>query len=212
MSAVTIEGLGRSWQWPAEDTKCRKVIFDMASDLEAIYAHCTRFRYAVQAGGNMGVWPWLLAQRFEFVATFEPDPGCFDLMRQNLAGTPNVVGMKFALMDRLGPLSMRNETPNNRGAQWTAPDPRGAVKGIPLDSLEPKGCDLLCLDIEGAELKALQGAAWTIGQFRPTIVIEDKGLSSRFGTQQGHAEVWLRENFSYRVVERVHRDVILTCA
>ena len=212
MTSVTIEGLGRKWAWPAIDTKCRKVIFDMAADLEAVYRHCRAFDFAIQAGGNMGVWPWLLAKKFKLVATFEPDPECFALMAQNLRGVPNVTGLKRALTDRPQMFAMANETPANRGAQWTRPDPRGAIKGIPLDSLSPKGCDLLCLDIEGAELKALQGAAETIGQYRPTIVIEDKGLSERFGVKQGAAETWLNEAFSYTVAARIHRDVILTCA
>lgn len=211
MSAVTIEGLGRSWRWPAEDTKCRKVIFDMSTDLEVIYKHCRKFDYAIQAGGNVGVWPWLLAKKFRFVATFEADPECYELMRENLRGTPNVVGRRRALMDRECTLSMRNDSANNRGAQWTAPDPAGAVRGIPLDKLNPTGCDLLCLDIEGAEFPALRGAARTIGEFRPTIVVEDKGLSERFGVAKGHIEGWLKENFSYSVAERIHRDVILTC-
>lgn len=212
MNSVTITGLGREWAWSAIDTKCRKVIFDMAADLEAVYKYCTRFDFAIQAGGNFGVWPAVLAKKFKFVSTFEPDPECFELMKQNLKDVKNVTGLNFALMDRPCTLSMANETLANRGAQWTRPDPRGTIQGIKLDSLTPKGCDLLCLDIEGAELKALQGAAETIGKYRPTIVIEDKGLSERFGTAKGHAERWLNENFSYTVAERIHRDVILTCA
>jgi hypothetical protein len=42
------------------------------------------------------------------------------------------------------------------------------------------------------------------------VVVEDKGLSSRFGVDMGDAEKWLQK-FGYRVVDRPHRDVVLVC-
>lgn len=210
-----VEGLGRSWFWPSEDTECVKVIFDWISDLDRTIALCPKRRTAIIAGGNMGVWPWRAAQSFERVITAEPDAECFTLMDENLAETRNVRAYRAALLDVAGYCSIHVE-PRNRGAQYVEPlkrctDP-AAIFAITIDSLAATDCDLIYLDIEGAELKALQGARETIARDRPVIALEDKDLSRRFATGKYDAEKWLEREFGYRVVKRFHNDVILTCA
>lgn len=208
---MVIEDLGRKWLWPEADHCCRKVVFDTTNDLQQSYIWCRRFDTVVQAGGNMGVWPWVLAQRFRQVYTFEADPRCFPYLVKNLEGVKNVVAQHVALMDRAGEVTIANDPKevNNLGAQYVVPM-AGGVKAITIDSLDLEACDLIYLDIEGAEFSALQGAIETIEEFKPVIAVEDKGLSRRFGTQQGHIEKWLAA-FGYRVVARPHRDVILKC-
>ena len=57
----TVTGLGRTWVWPDDDRECIKVVFDWISDLGRAMHFCKQRRTAIQAGGNMGVWPWWLA-------------------------------------------------------------------------------------------------------------------------------------------------------
>ena len=74
---IAIEGL----YWPDDvGTKWRHSLRHVRS-LEWAIARCKRRRTAVQAGGNIGLWPRRLAHSFDRVITFEPD----DISRECLA-------------------------------------------------------------------------------------------------------------------------------
>lgn len=205
-----IEALGRAWLWPEADEKCHKVVFDWSKDLEVAYKHCRAFDFAVQAGGNMGVWPWLLAKKFKGVLTFEPDPVCFECLEYNTRGLDNVTAYRMGLMEDTTFCTLKNDTPNNLGAQYLQAG-GGDIMATSIDAQMLDACDLIYLDIEGAEMSALKGAVETISLFKPVIVVEDKKLSERFGYAKGDIENWLAMEFGYKVVARPHRDVVLAC-
>lgn len=212
--AKVIQGLGRDWSWPDTDTQCMRVVFESVADLKTATRHCKQFRTAVQAGGNMGVWPWVLSKQFARVVTFEPDPECYGLMQTNLLDRENIDSYCAGLWHRRGLCKMDfndHERSNNRGAQFVVEADEGAYLGR-LDSLGITDCDLIYLDIEGAEMNALSGAMETIGRCKPVIAVEDKGLGKRYGFAKGDIEQMLAKEFGYVVVERPNRDVILTCA
>lgn len=206
----TVEGLGRSWAWPDTDRECIKVIFDWLPDMKRAYAFCKERRTVIQAGGNMGVWPWELSKVFKRVVTAEPDRECFALMQENLRGVRNVEMFPVALLEDFGSCVL-NAEPTNRGAQWVQRQRDGAIQAVPIDDFAVDDCDLIYLDIEGAELAALKGARATILRTHPVIAIEDKQLSVRFGTSKYDAEKWLANEFGYKVVARPHNDVVLAC-
>lgn len=208
----TVTGLGRTWVWPEDDKECIKVVFDWISDLGRTVHFCKQRRTAIQAGGNMGVWPWWLAQSFKRVITAEPDVECGRLLVENLLGAPNVDFYAAAFMDRDDwSLRMSPDGVMNRGAQYVEPFSGGDVKSITIDSLGVTDCDLIYLDIEGAELRALQGAAQTIRASKPVVAYEDKDLGRRFGFGKYDTEKWLEREFGYKVVARYHNDVVMTC-
>jgi FkbM family methyltransferase len=212
-----IVALGRHWHWPAEDTECWPVVFEWSPDLEIVYGIMQRigksFRSVVQAGGNMGVWPWLLSQRFSQVYTFEPDPRCFKHLVRNCCDRPNILYYQAALGDEHLHVSIKNlpgeET--NLGAQYVegADHTLDRIPTLMIDDFALYNVDLIYLDIEGYEYFALHGGIQTIGQCKPVIVVEDKGLSEKFGTKKGEIEDWLAKQFGYSVAARPHRDVIL---
>ena len=98
----------------------------------------------------------------------------------------------------------------NCGAYFVAGD--GPIPMLRIDDLGLQSCGLICLDIEGYEMKALRGAQATIRRCRPAVVIEDKGLSKKYGGRRGECEKWLGSEFGYVAAERVRRDVILVHA
>lgn len=208
MSKITVQGLGRDWLWPASDVECRKVVFGWSTDLDVAVTSCRQRRTAIQAGGNMGVWPWLLATKFARVITAEPEPECFACLDANVTDA-NVEKMQAAFGAVPGMVEI-NYMAGNLGAQWAMLDPRGVSPQIRIDDLGVTDCDLIYLDIEGGEMPALIGAQDTIAASKPVIVVEDKGLSERYGYAKGEAEHMLARH-GYRVVARPHRDVVLVC-
>ena len=79
------------YQWPADDTDCMAVTFNDVTDLERAIKHCQAKDFAVQAGGNAGVWPIYLAKQFKQVLTFEPHPVTFKCLKQNCAKYENII-------------------------------------------------------------------------------------------------------------------------
>lgn len=191
--------------WPEKDRDCAKVVFTTTGDMEPAIAHCRAKRIAVQAGGNCGVWPMWLSERFEAVYTFEPDPTNFFCLAQNCK-RPNIFCYQAALGDSPMFIDMKRDE-RNIGAHYVQGS--GFIPTLKIDDFGFEQCDYICLDIEGYEQKALLGAIETIDRCHPVIQIEDKGLSDKYGTSKGDIEKWLCEQFGYKVVDRPHRDVIL---
>lgn len=205
---VTVSAMGRAWSWPAGDVKCRAVVFDELVALPKVYRYLKASRTAIQAGGNMGAFPWMLARQFARVITAEPDPLCFPHLDRNVT-LDNVTKLNVAFGEKAGSVAMSRPESNNLGAQYIKAGNESPM--ITIDSLGVSDCDLIYLDIEGAEMLALKGAVGTIGLSRPVIAVEDKGLSSRFGTAQGDIGKWLALNFGYRAVGKSKRDFIFAC-
>jgi len=193
--------------WPKHDRECRPAVLRTARDFEPALALCRKRDYCVQAGGNVGIWPIMLAKSFGQVYTFEPEPINFACLVRNCAFDENIHMFKGGLSNERSAASV-NFTPRNAGAHTMAIGEGDVTLGA-LDDLRLEGCDFLCLDIEGCEPLALQGAAKLIYKHRPVIQIEDKGLSKAYGYPQGWCEKWLADMFGYRVAQRIHRDVIL---
>jgi FkbM family methyltransferase len=192
--------------WPGDDTECAAVVFDTAVDLEHALPHVRDRSVCVQAGGNCGVWPRWLADRFGLVLTFEPDHRNFTALAANTHDKSNVIRFQAALGSAPRLVGLEREA-GNCGAHWVSG--AGNMPTLRIDDFALPSCGLICLDIEGAEIDALKGAVNTIGTHAPVIVIEDKGLSERFGYRKGDAEMWLASLFGYRVIARPHRDVVL---
>lgn len=192
--------------WPVHDYECRESVMGNQGDLDAFYKHVKNFKVVMQAGGNVGVWPLRLAEKFQQVITFEPDALNFRCLRMNTQKTPNIDSYNLALGDEMGMKSL-TQMPGNCGAHYISDD--GDVQMIALDAIICNELGAIILDIEGYEFQALRGARALIEKNHPAILIEDKGLSEKYGVQKGDAVVWL-EGLGYKVAERIHRDVILT--
>lgn len=193
-----------NWLWPESDTECRKVAFDFAS-LETAIALCQHQRVAVQAGGNVGVWPAYLAEFFQAVYTAEPDADNFACLSANVTA-PNVYKFQCGFGCDQAPLSLQ-PVAGNCGAGWL--QDRGNIPVINIDDLRIVNVDLICLDIEGMELQALKGARQALEDCAPVILLEQKGHGRRYGYEDIELTSFLEE-LGYSVKARIARDVIYT--
>lgn len=162
--------------WPEQDTIGRPIIKrEAAATLPLLLAHEPRRGVCVQAGGNVGYWPRLLAEHFRAVYTFEPNWLPFQCLIRNVQ--ENVHAFRAGLGLQTGGAGISFEPCNFGGANLSSV---GDIRVIPLDAFQLDELDLLCLDIEGFELHALMGAKNTIAACKPTISVEFRGLAKRY--------------------------------
>ena len=183
--------------------------------IDAVMHYAKGRDLAVQAGTHVGIYAKYLAGHFSHVHTFEPDETNFRCAALNLADCPNVTLLYQAIGATSGSTPMYKSLSNSGKAKPASPIEsmnrkgviRPPVEVVTLDALELVACDLLCLDVEGFELPALQGAERTIREFRPAILVEELGHGAFHGLTPGGVAHWLLDH-GYREVEQIDDDHI----
>lgn len=195
------------FEWPEGDIHCKAHLENRWVDAKRPLEYVVNMGVCVQAGGNCGVWPKFLSGVFQTVYTFEPDPTNFLFLCKNVP-EKNVIKFNAAL--GYGRRCISTVLPahekDNVGALQC--EDGGVIPVLHIDDLGLPACDLIQLDIEGMELLALMGGRQTIEKYSPVIMIEDKGLSEKYGYKQGEAISYLQA-MGYQIVESVKRDIIL---
>lgn len=171
------------------------------TDIDVAVKHCRKTALAVQAGGNIGMWPLRLSKFFSCVHTFEPVPHIYGALCQNVRGVPGIVTHNALLSDKVGavvPFSIRSG-----GVSRAVPinEANSSFTATTIDALNLPCCDALFLDVEGHEPEALAGAAQTIHKFRPVITVEawEANINSYLA---------LFDKLEYDRVAKVHGDFI----
>lgn len=165
----------------------------------------------VQAGGHVGIMPIYLSNYFQKVYTFEPFEKNWECLQKNLevVKDSNIVAYKIGLSDKNCFANLEGTIEGNSGATRLKEDLEGSMTLATLDSYGLEGLDLLWIDLEGFEKKALQGASESIKNFNPVIIAENNGLIHEFpanldGSQRFRE--WMKEEFGYIHVARIMRD------
>jgi len=148
-------------------------------DAEVLLPHVRGRDTVVQAGGHVGLWPLYLASVFGEVVTFEPELANYEVMLKNIEGVRNIIAYNALIGSDVGEVGMK-VSPKNTGGHHIDPDGNGYTITT-IDSIILDSCDAIVLDVEGQELNALYGAAETIKEFRPVIMLEDKSHVKKGG-------------------------------
>lgn len=207
------KSLGGVW-WPVHDHEAWIAgLHEVDDQIEAVLRHVPARRACIQAGGNVGLFAARLARHFETVSTFEPDPVNYACLELNVPD--NVVHAPHALAGPDTVAVYLRATPGNAGSTHANVGGvrEGAlycVEALPIDDLKLPSVDLIWLDVEGYEMCVLEGAEDTIDRHRPVIVIEENGLSERYGRTVGATTQWLIRQYGYRIAGQIGHDVILT--
>src|SRR5262245_28041170 len=123
-----------------------------ADDMAVALRHCRKRRTAIQAGGNVGVWPKRLSTLFGDRVTIEPESGNFTAMSRNLAVCPNVRLVNAALGSTRGRAALRFNSKNIGGHRLTDGNDFDVTT---IDALGAVDVDFIQLDVEGFEHPAL---------------------------------------------------------
>jgi FkbM family methyltransferase len=136
---------------------------------------------AVDLGAHIGIFSRHFAELFEEVLSFEPTVETRQCLERNVP--PNVRIIPYAVGDREETVTFRRHIKNSGASEMVSEDEaRGpdfeyyTVRMVPLDSLKLEGVGLIKIDVQGAELKALIGAADTLRRCKPVVLIEEKPL------------------------------------
>lgn len=156
-------------------------------------------------GAYIGVVTALLATLCPkgHVYAFEPVPENFVYLTGNVAANrlDNVTAERVALLDRDGEVNFEYEPGYPGGSHVGAAG--GAVPSARFDTWARRAgidrLDLVKLDVEGAELPALDGAAETLRRLRPILVVECNPVALRRfgGTDYGALLRRLRSLFPF---------------
>jgi FkbM family methyltransferase len=114
------------------------------------------------------MYPLELSKYFSRVVTFEPEPTNFECLQLNTKDS-GIESYQVALGQHFGRVGLGGWDKNTGSAHVVK---GSSIQVIPIDSMSVIDCDLLQLDIEGAELSALIGAEQTLLQCKPVVMIE----------------------------------------
>jgi FkbM family methyltransferase len=107
--------------------------------------------------------------RYERIYAFEPDPKTFAALKQNFASEPRIEPINAGLYHYAGTLRFRDDA--SRGALFAA-DGGIEIKVTTIDEVVGEGrVTFIKMNIEGAEIDALNGAQRTIQRWRPKLAI-----------------------------------------
>ena len=81
---MIIEWENRKWSWNPIDENLLRVN-DWTYDFNKALPYIENKRVAIQAGGAMGMWPYLLSQQFDKVYTFEASKENYIHLEKNLS-------------------------------------------------------------------------------------------------------------------------------
>lgn len=186
---------------------------NVGANLSLAMSLCRKLDLAIQAGGNIGIFPNHLIKHFRHVHSFEADPVLFACMEKNkinirdrefkgkrLKYYNSALGSEndFVEFYRTGKQGTGTLSPNKLIEEYPEII---KVPQITIDSLSLEVCDLIQLDIEGHEQFALEGAKETIKRFSPVIQVETFDRS-RAGIH------CLLTSYGYKIAGHVSKDTV----
>lgn len=169
-------------------------LFDWIQDSKHFMSHVKNFNTVIQAGGNCGMYPRFYKNYFDKVYTFEPDSLNFYCLERNCQGEGFHI-YNGGLGNTNEKYAIRKPSESNVGMHYIVDTP-GKIQMYKIDDLELEACDLIHLDVEGYESKALLGGIETIKKFKPVIVTE-RELGSEVITPLG-----------YEMIHRMRMDAL----
>lgn len=133
-------------------------------------------------GANMGYWTTRAAPHFERVIAVEASARTFERLRDNAAALPGVTLHRAAIHATTGQMmTFVNTHLSHASARLmgdipaTQADRTETVTTLAIDDLVPQGtAALIKLDVEGAEIAAISGAARALAE-GAVIIYEDHG-------------------------------------
>jgi len=154
------------------------------------YLPTKRQKLAINVGACDGLWVEKFMPLFESVVAIEANPKLVERLHQRFKEPP--VG-NVNLIEAAGwicsgqkmDFNVRDHAPMQSALACRDPLRDEAVSAtiqaltVAIDDIPKTACDLIWVDVEGAELQVMMGATRTIEAFRPQIVVECHEIEHR---------------------------------
>lgn len=170
------------------------------------YKNQLDFSCVLDIGANVGLWTrWFNAIGSQVIHCFEPMPENLECLKVNTQDLSNVTIYPVALFNEQCDLTLYTTVQNkNTGTAtifaneaFTVPH---QVSAITLDSLN-LAPTFIKIDVQGAELAALQGGEQTIIKHKPAMIVE---------CEDGKTEpLEYLASFGYKVIKHTTVDYLL---
>ncbi|ACI55944.1 FkbM family methyltransferase [Rhizobium leguminosarum] len=140
---------------------------------------CRRSQTAIDIGANYGVYSWFLTKYARDVVAFEPQPNMVAFLKAALGSSVRVE--QVALSDSAGVATMRIPSDHFMDGCATIEEQNTlstqnveeiSVPTRRLDSYQFGPVGFIKIDVEGHELKVLEGAEAILSRDRPNLLIE----------------------------------------
>jgi FkbM family methyltransferase len=197
------------WMYANNDRRHGRLTYQ-AHKYDAVMKRVTQRNIAIDVGGHMGMWSWLMSKDFDTVIAFEPVELHRECFVENTADCKNISLHPYALGATHGHVSMKTWTEHSTGDTGIEMGAIGDTPMIRLDDIafsSPVG--LIKIDCEGYEANVVKGARDTIVVHKPIIIVEQKGnMSGRYGIPQQEAVTFLT-SLGMRVRDCISGDFIM---
>jgi FkbM family methyltransferase len=192
--------------WPDYDLHHKKSLDKVVShicDINIPVSLCSHKKVVIQAGGHVGIWPEKLSSIFETVYTYEPDPDLFNCMKKNIGHIKNVKMFNMCLGEKSGEAFYSVNSVAGSGFVETVIN--APFKCIPViqKSIDDmfQECDAILLDVEGSELKIIEGAKKLIKKCKPVILLD------RWNTKYKQQHDYMK-SIDYVFYQKSGRDLV----
>ncbi len=148
---------------------------------------------------------------------FEPVPALFERLKKNVAlnNFTNIVINNIALSDKKADLFFNLPAAQNSGGIFlsnTATDNTKKVLAVSMDDFcfenKIEKLNVIKIDVEGFELKVLQGATETLKKFKPKMFIEVNDFHLHRAGGSAKELVQLLQSFNYTITEAETNETI----
>lgn len=148
-----------------------------------------KFRTVIDVGAWCGTWAAELVPYSNKIIVFEPSKAHFHCLEKNIFSISNIVEpYRFAIGDREIMIDMI-ETEHTQEAR--VDDGKvGKIQMRTLDSFKFENVDLVKIDVEGYEMKVLEGAKKTLEKCQ-YLMIELNNNTKKYGSSNNDIEKYL---------------------
>lgn len=131
-------------------------------------------------GAHIGYYTLLSATNSDYVISAEPNPEAYNQLQKNieLNGFGNIASLNKGVLDEVEEMSLHKHTGEEQASNSFASSPslKGGKVDVPVTTVdnisrEYRPPDLVKIDVEGAELRVLNGMIETISE-KPELIIE----------------------------------------
>lgn len=128
----------------------------------------------VDVGSNIGTTIWLFAGEAKTIFGYEPIPHLHATIRDSIAfnKVSNITLVNKAIGNAEGFINMLNSDNSNVVADDHKDSVRSSISTLDIELKQEQKIDLIKIDVEGFELKVLEGAIQIIERHKPKLLVE----------------------------------------